>query len=317
MAVVEVDLARPATAEGCALCARHTDEHDATHASRNDFIVPWGIVLTSAVVVASLGVGADRWFGLGAVAGIFAAGVCAWLTVRAFAHRSRAARAREVARMATQADERVAMVVRQFEWAVNDVVKQKKDIERSEAAADLLVGQARQRERYVQRLEQQLFEARERIVSLTGAPAPADQVESDPLADAMAGIIPFTWSLHNDRYQVNLELECGVTSRRPTRVRLVDGDGSVLVTSGTPMWSDDGRPCFTIAKPPTDLVMALDAGRETSYHFEALSDYEWREVRLEDSGRRTKIVTDKQGRIFRVDDAPDAAQLLAPTLPLN
>ena len=86
------------------------------------------------------------------------------------------------------------------------------------------------------------------------------------------------------------------------------------MTSGTAMWSDGGRPSFTIARPPMDLILDLDAGRESRYRIEALSEYEWREVRLEDSGRRTKIVTDKQGRLYRVADEPDMAQFLANTL---
>ena len=316
MSVVEAGIKAGALDVGdCALCAHHAAaRHTAAPADRHDDLLPWGVVLTAAVVVACVGAGMERWFGIGAVAGIISGAVCAFVTILGVRRRARQMHERSVARMSAEADERVAMVVRQFEWAVNDVVKQKETIERGEATADLLMAQSRQREQYVRRLEQQLFEARERVVALTGTPAPAERIEVDPLADAMAGVIPFRWSLHSDKYQTNLELECGVTSRRPTRVRLVDGDGNVLVTSGTPMWSEDGRPCFSIAKPPIELVLALDAGRETTFHFEALSDYEWRQVRLEDSGVRTKIVTDKQGRMFRVPDEPDAAQLLAPTI---
>lgn len=316
VAVVEADL-RTARGDECAKCAHEAAERAVVPRERDDHLVPWGIALTGAVLVASVGAAADRWFGLGAIAGISIAAGCAWFTVRSFAARTRAAHERELAKMVTEGDERVAMVVRQFEWAVNDVVKQKREIERADASADLLVGQARQRERYVQRLEQQLFEARERITALMGTPAPAERIEFDPLADAMAGIIPFNWSIHSDKFQVNLELECGLTSRRPSRVRLIDADGNVLMTSGTPMWSDEGRPCFTLAQPPTDLVLDLDAGREVRYRFEALADYEWRQVRLEDSGRRTKIVTDKQGRMYRVADEPDVVQLLAPPTTLH
>ena len=318
MSVVEAGIKTVALDVGdCALCAHHASKHAAVPSERHDDLLPWGIVLTAAVVVASLGAGVERWIGIGAVAGILSAALCAFVTIIGVRRRAARMHERAVARMSAESDERVAMVVRQFEWAVNDVVKQKETIERVEASADLLMGQARQREQYVRRLEQQLFEARERVVSLSGTPAPVERVEVDPLADAMNGVIPFRWSLHTDRYQTNLELECGITSRRPTRVRLVDGEGAVLVTSGTPMWSEDGRPCFTIAKPPIELLTALDAGRETTYHFEALADYEWRTVRLEDSGLRTKLVTDKQGRMFRIADEPDAAQLLAPTIAQN
>jgi hypothetical protein len=39
--------------------------------------------------------------------------------------------------------------------------------------------------------------------------------------------------------------------------------------------------------------------------------YEWKPTRLEDSGRRTRIVADNQGRFYRVADAADAAQVFA------
>ena len=315
MAGVEADLTTPR--DECAMCADHIAHQAVAPREKNDHLVPWGLALTGAVILASVGAAADRWFGLGAVAGIFVAAGCAWLTVRSLAARTHAVHERELAKMVTEGDERVAMVVRQFEWAVNDVVKQKRAIERADASADLLVGQARERERYLRRLEQQLFEARERLTVLSDTAAPIDRIEFDPLADAMAAIVPLTWSIHSDKYQVNLELECGLTSRRPTRVRLIDAHGNVLMTSGTPMWSDEGRPRFTLAQPPTDLVLDLDAGREISYRFEALADYEWRQVRLDDSGRRTKIVTDKQGRTYRVTDEPDAVQLLAPPTTLH
>lgn len=305
----------------CPLCSSHSAEHPTVAHDRRDDLIPWAILLTGGVVVASLGIGVERWFGLGAVAGLVAGAGCAWITVRSALRRRRAGHARELAAMAEDGDSRVATVIRQFEWAVNDVVKLKRDNERMEAVADALMERARQRERYVEKLERQLFETRERLVSVVATSADTERPEFDPLAEAMAGIVPFRWALHNDRYQVNLELECGITSHRPTRVRLVDAEGNVVITSGTPMWNEDGHASFTLATPPTDLILDLDAGREPRYTFEALSDYEWKAVRLEDSGKRTKIVTDKQGRLYRVSDAPDAAQLLAPSLttlaPLN
>ena len=319
MSVVEAGIAAGArAASDCALCAHHAATHAAPRRTeRHDELIPWGVALTAAVVIACVSAGFERWFGLGAMAGLAAGAICAFLSLRGIGRRGQLMHERAVARLSAEGDQRVEMVVRQFEWAVNDVVKLKSNLERAEAAADLLVSQARQRERYVRRLEQQLFEARERVVTLVGTAGAPDRIEIDPLVDAMSGIVPFRWSLHTDRVQMNLELECGVTAHRPSRVRLIDGEGNVVITSSTPMWSEDGRPCFTIAQPPVELVVALDAGRETVFHFEALADYEWRPVRLEDSGRRTKIVTDKQGRLYRVSDEADAAQLLIPPTTLN
>jgi hypothetical protein len=318
MCVVEAGIVSGAPeVSPCPLCAHHVEDHPGVADDRREDLLPWAAILAVSVLVASLGAGAERMFGIGAAAGVLAGASCAWFTVQAAFRRRRGAHGREIEAMSADADERVTSVIRQFEWAVNDVVKLKRDLERAEAGADLLVAQARQRERYVRKLEGQLFETRERLVTFAQPSSEGDRPEFDPLADALAGIIPFTWSLHSDRYQVNLELECGVSSHRPTRVRLVDGEGDIVMRSGTAMWSDEGRAAFTLANPPVDLVVDLDAGREPKYTFEALAEYEWRQVRLEDSGKRTKVVTDKQGRLYRVDDEPDAAQLLAPTLPLN
>jgi len=314
MAVVEAGLSVVAQdGASCEMCAKHAAEAATGKTDRNDDLLPWGLALTGAVLVASVGVGADHWFGLGAIAGIAVAAGCAWLTFRSVAKRSRARHTHELERLGAEGDGRVAMVVRQFEWAVNDVVKLRRDVERAEASADLLVGQARQRERHMQKLERQLVEARERLATLVSPGTTADRPEFDPLTDAITGVIPFAWALHNDRYQVSLELECGITPRQPTRVRVVDAYGKVVLTSSTPMWSDGGRPSFSLASPPADLIVDLDAGREPRYTIQALSEYEWREVRLEDSGRRSKIVTDKAGRLYRVTDEPDMAQFLSTT----
>jgi hypothetical protein len=62
--------------------------------------------------------------------------------------------------------------------------------------------------------------------------------------------------------------------------------------------------------PPADLVADLDAGREPNYAIEALAQYDWKTVHLEDSGSRTRAVTDKQGRWYRVAGDEDSAQLL-------
>lgn len=318
MSVVEAGLPLVGTEEAveCALCEHHRHEPVAPGAleDRRDDVIPWAVGLTVAVVGASFGAGSEQWFASGAIAGLAAGVLCAWITVREHGRRERVRHDARLRSLAADGDDRVAMVVKQYEWAVNDVARLKRAHERAEASADLLVGQARQREAYIRKLERELAESRDRLATLVNASGAPARPLADPLEDALAGVIPFQWALHSDQGQFTLELECGLTSRRPTRVRLVDDVGAVRITSGTPMWTESGRPAFSLADPPRDLVAGLDAGRETGYTFEALVDYEWHPVRLEDTGRRTKVVTDKQGRLYRVSDDPDAAQLLAPTL---
>jgi len=101
-----------------------------------------------------------------------------------------------------------------------------------------------------------------------------------------------------------------VTKHRPTRVRILDRDGQVIAVSSPAAVSTDGKIGFSVDSPPSELVADLDAGREPNYAIEALADYEWKTVQLEDSGNRTKMVSDKQGRWYRINDSSDAAQLL-------
>lgn len=314
MSAVEAGLATVAPdAADCPLCASRRSSPDSLAADRRDDIIPWAAVLASSIVLASVAVGAARWFGFGAATGLLAGAACAWLTVRSALARRSLAHARQMADLAADGDSRVETVIRQFEWAVNDVVKLKRDVERADAAADALVARATQRERYVQQLERELFEARERLVTLV-VKEQVGEVMSATVVEPAPEVVPFRWALHNDGYRANLELECGISAHRPKRVRIVDDSGGVVMVSGTPMRHEDGSVGFTLADPPAALVADIDAGRDCAFHLEALVDREWKHVSLEDSGRRTKLIYDKQGRLYRVDDDPEAAQLLAPTL---
>ncbi len=314
MSVVEANLAPVASdAAACPICSAHAAPRPAASADRRGDLIPWAIVLTSAVVVASVGIGAARWFGVGTAAGLLAGAACAWLTIRTTLTRRDAGHRLALNALADDGDARVETVIRQFEWAVNDVVKLKTSLEHAEAAADALMDRARQRERYVERLEADLFRARERLTAIV-VREDVGEVMSSAELEPSPEVVPFRWALHNDGYRSNLELECGISAHRPTRVRIVDASGDVVLVSGTPMRHDDGTVGFTLAQPPAELVVDLDAGRGSSFHIEALVDREWKHVALEDTGRRTKVIYDKQGRLYRVADAPDAAQLLAPTL---
>src|SRR5438067_8507219 len=136
VSVVEAGIKVPALdAADCALCAHHAAGHAAGPADRHDELLTWGVALTAAVVVACVGTGDQRALGIGAFAGILLAALCAAVTVSGVRRRAARMHERAVARMSGDADDRVAMVVRQFEWAVNDVVKQKETIERAEATA--------------------------------------------------------------------------------------------------------------------------------------------------------------------------------------
>jgi len=297
-----------AKADACPLCekqGKHEHAAGAPARQRTD-LLPWAIVLTASVVVALVGEAGERWFGIGAVSGVIAGIVCAAVSVRELRRGHDVARSASVKAAMEDADMRVDMVIKQFEWAVNDVAKLKRDLERAESAADAHISRARERERYTKKLERQLFETRERLMELGGPDEKPQPVPEPPPPNT----IPLRWGLHMHGERAVMELELGVTKHRPTRVRILDRDGQVIAVSSPAAVSTDGKIGFSVDSPPSELVADLDAGREPNYAIEALADYEWKTVQLEDSGNRTKMVSDKQGRWYRINDSSDAAQLL-------
>ena len=312
MNLIALRTERPsANSDECSLCsAPHpkSDGHASPVKQRTD-LLPWAVVATAAVVITAMGAGTERWFGVGAVSGLVAGIACAWVSFQAARRNGGAAHVRELTSLAEDADSRVQSVIKQFEWAVSDVVKLKRDAERAQGAADALMERSRERERYVKKLERQIFELRAQVAH---SPQPVTSSSPDDLFDGPdSSHVPFRWALHIDGTKATLELETGVTLHRPSRVRIVDRDGQVTAVSGVPVLLADGGYGFTVEEPPIDLVTDLDARREPNYLIEALVQYEWKPTRLEDSGRRTRIVADNQGRFYRVADAADAAQVFA------
>lgn len=298
-----------AKANPCSMCnAPHPTSAEPTSPIKQRIdLLPWTVVVTASVVIAAMGAAVERWFGVGAVSGLLAGMACAWVSFQAARRDRGVAHVRELATLAEESETRVQGVIKQFEWAVNDVVKVKRDAERAQAAADALMERSRERERYVKKLERQIFELREQVAHYPQPVAvPATEFDGPDTSH-----VPFRWALHIDGNKATLELETGVTLYRPSRVRVVDRDGQVTAVSGVAVLLADGGYGFAIEEPPIDLVADLDARREPNYLIEALVQYEWRPTHLEDSGRRTRIVADNNGKFYRVADAADSAQVLA------
>jgi len=282
----------------CALCAANASAGHAqapAERDRRDELLPWAVALTVGVLIASFGVGGDRWLGLGSIGGVLAGAAFAYQALRHAQAKSRAVHENAVKALNTEADDRVAMVIRQFEWAVNDLASLKREQDRAQVTADLLVVQGRARERHIRKLDRDLAEARRSQERAASADAP--RAEFDGAAEESG--LRFRWGLHFDGSVLRLELDCD-TSTRATRVRIADRFGMTVMKSLTPMHTGDGSLSFALADPPNDLIEDLESGREIGYHLQALCDYEWLPLRLEDSGRRTRLVMDKRGQMFRV-----------------
>lgn len=283
---------------GCARCAAR-DEAGPLLQTRHDDITLWGVLLAGTALVAVLGEGTLRWIGLGAFIAVLLSVLCALYSVTIALRAVRAEHEAHAAALVEDGDSRVATVIRQFEWAVNDVVHLKRQHERAEAAVDTLLGRAQERERYIRTLEDRIKAVQEEVASLaaaTGEPGPFAAPQDEALAPH------FRWAIHHDGFRQNMELETVASSHRPIRLRIVDAAGEIVMTSGTPMRTEDGAALFSLSRPPAELVEALESGAVSTYVVEAFIDYEWRPVTLEDSGRRTRMVADKQGRSYRVTD---------------
>ena len=300
MSVVPSELpARTMPVPDCPACAREAAGKTKADRGIRDDVIPWAIAFTVAVVAACVGAGADRWFGIGVLAGLFAGGACAWFSVREAMRENTVAHEHDMSTLEADAEQRVAGVVRQFEWAVNDIARLKRDAERAGLTAEILLRRSRETDSYVRQLEADLADARERL-AISVAPLRRVERSEFDMETESAPAVPFFWALHHDGYGVNIELQCG-NGQNPTRVRIVDDDGTVVMVSGTPLYNDDGTAGFTLARPPIPLIVDLDTGTMSAFRLEALVDLEWVPVRMNDTGRRTKSAWDKRGNQYRVN----------------
>ena len=300
MSLVSADIPSriPKAVADCPQCAREAAGKTRADRGLRDDAIPWAIAFTVAVVAACVGAGADRWFGIGVIAGLLAGGACAWFSARESLRENTVAHEHSMSALEVDADQRVASVVRQFEWAVNDIARLKRDADRAGLTAEILLRRSREREQYVRKVEADLADARERLAISVAPVRRVERSEFDMDIEAVPAV-PFLWALHHDGYGVNLEMQCA-NAQSATRVRIVDGEGNVVMTSGTPMYSDDGTPAFTMWRPPVEFIVDLDTAAMTGYRMEALVDLEWIPIRLQDTGRRTKSAWDKRGVLYRV-----------------
>lgn len=141
----DADAATPLTtgargSESCALCEAHASVAAAKgpERPRSDKLLPWLLAFAISGPFALLVDGAERWISLGLFAGLIVGAALVWHSRRASERHTVTALAATVERLASEADDRVNMVVKQFQWAVSDVVNLREELRRATAAkADL------------------------------------------------------------------------------------------------------------------------------------------------------------------------------------
>jgi hypothetical protein len=296
--------------DDCRLCAemRAPDDGIASFLGQLRHIAPLAVAAVAGLALAAFDGGAARWLGGGVAAGIVASALYAWSGRRTLLRGAHEAHAKELSAVVQDADSRVQLVVKQFEWTVGDFAKLRKKLDVAETSIQTLTERAREREHQNEQLVRQISRLRERLTEIAMAASltqAGKEVPPPPLFEA----IYFTWGLHLDGPRARLELQTAASSESPTRIRVMDRDGQIVAVSGMAVVTLDGNLEFQI-EPPLDLVAALDDGREIDYAIEALVEEEWKPVRLKDTGRRTRSVVDVQGRLSRVPDASDTSQFV-------
>jgi hypothetical protein len=297
------------SSDDCRLCVemRVPDPGLASAMRHLRHIVPLALAATVGLALSAVDRGAAGWLGVGVAAGIATCALYAWSGRRSLLRSAHEAHARELKAVVESADGRVELVVKQFEWAVNDFAKLRSRLAEAEAYVQLLAERGREREHQNEQLVRQISRLRERLAEIAMAASLAQsgkELPPPPLFEA----IPFTWGLHLDGPRARLELQTAANSESPTRLRVMDRDGQIVAVSGMAVVSLDGNLEFQL-EPPLDLIADLDEGREINYAIEALVETEWKAVRLKDSGRRTRSVVDVEGRLSRVPDARDDSRL--------
>ena len=107
----------------CALCAAHekaAERHRTASPARRSRFIPWIVALSLVVVLLPFG-DWSRLIALGLFAGLGCGVGIGYLNQGTYLHFAGATLAQATTELRNEADQRVAMVIRQFEWAVNDV----------------------------------------------------------------------------------------------------------------------------------------------------------------------------------------------------
>jgi exonuclease VII small subunit len=313
MGAIPLQLARSlaTSTDGCRLCAEMSgpDAGLASALRHLPHIVPLAVAATAGLLLAALDGGPAGLVGAGVAAGMFACALYVWRGRRSLLRSAHEAHNKELHAVVEDADCRVELVIRQYEWAVEDFAKLRARLEQAEADVQVLTERARDREHQNEQLVGQISRLRERLAEIAMAASLTDagkELPPPPLFEALY----FTWGVHLDGARARLELQIAANGESPERVRVMDRDGQIVAVSGLPVVSLDGNLEFQL-EPPLDLIADLDEGREIDYAIEALVEREWKPARLNDSGLRTTSVVDAQGRLSRIPDASDVSQLVA------
>ena len=295
----------------CALCAAHkkaAERHKTAPLARRARYIPWIAAFAASLVLFPFLGEWGRWLALGLTLGLGGGFGIGWLNEHTHKHFAAMTLAGATDELKAEADQRVAMVIRQFEWAVNDVANLREVLQHAQDARAASEASEQRARRRLHLLEQQLFDARTKIGEYSRAlgtsPTQLEAPTVVPIAEEL--VVPLTWHAYEENLLTWLRFEsAGIV---PSQLRILNEHDSVIAISARSLETlVEGEQVSLILRAP-DEVMAMLEGKQTDqFKFEALVDDSWCKVEL----RRARATTDKRGRAWRPEDDHRQQALIA------
>ena len=148
----------PRTAEPCTICLAAAQPHaprprDTRFRPQVDALLPWILALAFLLPLASALDGGARTLAVGLIAGVLVGAAFAWQLHARDRATGLAATARVRAEIGAESDARANALLKQFEWAVNDIASLRTKLEKAEREVREHAQHAFVAERDVRRLE--------------------------------------------------------------------------------------------------------------------------------------------------------------------
>jgi hypothetical protein len=298
----------------CALCDAHSkaaERHTARPHIRTKRYLPWIAPLALCVVLIPFVDGAARGLFIGIGMGLAAGFGLAWLTTRINRHIAATTLASATDELKAEADQRVAMVIRQFEWAVNDVANLRDALKRAQDTRATAEANELRVKRRQHHLERQLYEARMKIGEYSRALGSENETTDDeptvlPTGDDL--LVPLTWRVFEENMLTWLRFEsAGIV---PSQIRIMNEHESVIAISAHAIDTlKEGAQVSLVVRAPDNVIATLEGRHQGRFTFEALVDDTWCKVELKAGGRIASM--EKKKRMWRPEDDRRPQALIA------
>jgi hypothetical protein len=255
--------------------------------------------------------GVARGIFAGIIVGLVAGAGLAWLTTRVNRHIAATTLASATDELKGEADQRVAMVIRQFEWAVNDVANLRDAVKRAQDSRSTAEANEHRVRRRQHHLERQLYEARMKIGEYSRALGSENDATADEpavLATSDELVVPLTWRVFDENMLTWLRFEsAGIV---PSQIRIMNEHDSVIAISAHALDTlEEGAQVSLVLRAPDNVVATLEGRHQGRFTFEALVDDAWCKVDLKAGGRAR--LTENRARVWRPEDDRRAQALIA------